>query len=174
MRGNRFSTDILPALFTALAGIATLAAILLARDQLPLDRSVARVLGLFILYLGMALFAWAALHLRGAVGGFVAPRSPDLVVTGPYNHVRHPIYLGTTIAMLGAAITTRSILGLAATLLVFLPVEIHRARLEERALHERFGEVWQSYAARTGFFLPRLSRTTPPADRPRPPAADDR
>jgi protein-S-isoprenylcysteine O-methyltransferase Ste14 len=66
------------------------------------------------------------------------------------------------IALIGAAIVSRSIVGLASTSLVFLPVEIHRARLEERALADAFPELWREYASRTGFFLPRLRRHAGP------------
>lgn len=79
-----------------------------------------------------------------------------LVVTGPFQFVRHPTYLAMVIAKVGSSFVTRSIVGLALSLFVFLPAEVHRARLEERALEEKFGETWRDYASRTGFFLPRF------------------
>lgn len=161
---SRFRTDIVPAAMTLVAGIATLAAVLLARDQIPMARGVARGLGFVVLYLGMALFGWAALHLKEGIGGLVTSNLEKLVVTGPFRFVRHPTYFGTTVAMLGASVVTRSALGLALSLLLFLPVEVHRARLEERALAEKFGEAWHAYASRTGFFLPRLRKGEPVAE----------
>jgi protein-S-isoprenylcysteine O-methyltransferase Ste14 len=68
--------------------------------------------------------------------------------------VRHPVYLGMTIALLGAAISLRSWPGMVAVLLLFLPSEIYRAWLEERALSAKFGGEWLKYAARTSFILP--------------------
>jgi protein-S-isoprenylcysteine O-methyltransferase Ste14 len=156
MSVRRLRNDVIPALLTAVAGITTIGVILLTRGGLPVTRGVALAAGLPVLYLGMALFAWAARHLRAGVVGFVTPRAPTLVVTGPYRYVRHPVYAGTTVAMLGASLAARSLVGLLLTAVLFLPVEIHRARLEDRALHERFGVTWQTYPARTGFFLPHL------------------
>lgn len=119
---------------------------------------MAQGVGFPVLYLGMALFVWAALHLRGGVGGLVAPRLEKLVVKGPFRFIRHPIYGGIMIAMVGANIVTRSPFGLTMSVLLFLPVEIHRARLEERLLRDKFGEVWQAYASHTGFILSRVRR----------------
>lgn len=158
MTNSRLKIDIVSAALTLVAGIVTLATVLLARDQLPISRGVARGVGFVVLYLGMALFGWAALHLKEGIGGLVTPNLEKLVVTGPFRFVRHPTYCGTTVAMVGAGLVTRSALGLTLSLLLFLPVEVHRARLEERALGEKFGEAWQAYASRTGFFLPRLRK----------------
>jgi protein-S-isoprenylcysteine O-methyltransferase Ste14 len=141
---------------TVVAGVATVAAALLFRDQLPISRSVAYILGFSILYGGMGLFLWAGVHLRGAIAGGVTPRLDRLVTRGPFRMVRHPVYVGMVIAMVGASIVTRSAVGLLLAFVVFLPLEIHRARLEEQALEERFGSEWREYAARTGPFIPRI------------------
>ena len=70
--------------------------------------------------------------------------------------VRHPVYAGMAIAACGIPVSTRSWLGLLTVFLLFLPALVYRARLEEEALQERFGAVWEEYVLRTGFFLPRL------------------
>jgi protein-S-isoprenylcysteine O-methyltransferase Ste14 len=148
---------------TALAGVATLAVSILFADSIPVSKHAARLVGLLVLYLGMALFAWAAFHLKDGIHGLVEPRSDvDVVNTGPYSVIRHPIYVAMFIALIGAAIVSRSIVGIASTLLVFLPAEIHRARLEERALADAFPELWKEHASRTGFFLPRPRRHAGP------------
>jgi len=41
--------------------------------------------------------------------------------------------------------------------LFFLPSEVYRAKLEERALESRFRDEWDQYKSRTGFMLPVLS-----------------
>jgi len=157
MRNSRFKTELVPAALTGGAGVATLAAALLFRDQVPISKGAARVIGFTVLYLGMALFLWAVFHLKGAIRGLVIPRLHKLVVTGPFRLIRHPTYLSMMIALVGASIVTRSIIGLAVSALLFLPVEIHRARLEEQALAEKFGEKWREYASHTGFFVPRFA-----------------
>lgn len=77
-----------------------------------------------------------------------------LIKTGPYRFVRHPVYLGMTIALTGIPVAMRSCYGLIGVFLLFLPSEIYRAKLEEKALKGKFGSEWEAYAARTGFMLP--------------------
>ncbi len=151
---DRLKDELLPAALTVVAGLVTLAASFLFRDQLLIPKDAARLVGLAVLYVGMALFLWAALHLKEAIGGLVAPRRDRLVVSGPYRYVRHPAYVAMLIAMIGAAVVLRSLVGLLVSFLVFLPAEIHRARLEEQALEHAFPESWRTYASHTGFFLP--------------------
>lgn len=158
MTWRGFRAEVLPAAVTGAAGAATLTVILVFRNRLPIPRAEARLVGFIVLYSGIGLVIWAAVHLKGAIRGLVSPRLEGLVVTGPYGLVRHPVYLGTTVAMIGAAVVARSSWGLLGAVVVFLPAEAHRARLEDRALAERFGDAWREYAARVGFFLPRLGR----------------
>jgi protein-S-isoprenylcysteine O-methyltransferase Ste14 len=143
---------------TGAAGIAAVATALFFKNQIPLSNSVARALGFSILYGGMAVFVWAAVHLRGAIAGGVAPQLDELVVTGPFRFVRHPVYVAMTIAMIGASLVTQSAAGLLVVVVLFFPAEIHRARLEDRALEEKYGSAWREYAARTGFFVPWIGR----------------
>ncbi len=81
-----------------------------------------------------------------------------LVTNGPYRFVRHPVYLGLTVAILGIPVSLESWAGLVAVFVLFLPTEIYRARLEDRALALKFGEEWESYAKKTGFILPFLGK----------------
>jgi len=78
-----------------------------------------------------------------------------LETTGLYARVRHPGYLGTTLAALGGALTFGSALGLlpVAVLLLLLG---RRVRREEAMLAEQFGESWRAYRARSGALWPRF------------------
>jgi protein-S-isoprenylcysteine O-methyltransferase Ste14 len=78
-----------------------------------------------------------------------------LETTGLYARVRHPGYLGTTLAALGGALTFGSALGLVpvAALLLLLG---GRMRREEAMLAEQFGEGWRAYRARSGALWPRF------------------
>ena len=119
---------------------------------------VSRVAGMGLVVLGLAGVFWSTLVARDAVLGEIEPRSEKLIQRGPFALVRHPMYLGFTIALSGIALSSRSWPGLICVLLLFVPSAILRARMEERALAARFGEEWQRYAAGVPFLLPGLRR----------------
>lgn len=100
-----------------------------------------------LLIAGLALVAWAALWLR--IRGHGLPVSalppPRLVVDGPYGLLRHPMYLGYNIALVGLALVLPS----PGLLIVggpgFLFCWIVYALVEERGLRRRFGSDYRAY-----------------------------
>jgi protein-S-isoprenylcysteine O-methyltransferase Ste14 len=67
-----------------------------------------------------------------------------LIRTGPYAHVRHPIYTGILLAMVGSAIAMdepRAILAVAVMFVSFL----RKLSKEEEWLTEEFGEEYLKY-----------------------------
>lgn len=147
----------LPAILDSVTALGVLIISFLV-DSLPVPKETARIGGSVILCAGALLMVWAAVYNKGAVLGEVRPQLDLLVRNGPYRFVRHPLYLGKTIALLGAAIILRSWPGLLAVFLLFLPSEIYRARVEEEALARKFGSEWENYAAQTPFFVPFIGR----------------
>lgn len=139
--------------FSALSAVFAVCASTNAR--LPLPAGPARGAGLLLMIAGVGLSAWAVAHLRLHVLGLAEPRRPSLLTSGPYGLVRHPIYLGFAVAMLGVVLWYTSLMGLATYLLVFIPSEIYRARGEERALARKFGDQWTEYTRRTGILFPK-------------------
>lgn len=146
----------LSALFHALSGAAGLIASFYTRGQLNIPEEPTKTVGYSFFGLGFLLFAYTAFYLREAFRGNVAPVTDHLIVDGPYRAVRHPLYLAMLIMCIGLALGLRSIWGLAITLCLFFPSGIVRARLEEKALHEKFGEAWEDYANGTDFMIPLL------------------
>lgn len=144
------------ALLHALSGAAALIASLYTQTDILASVSLIKPLGLAIFAVGMLLFSVAVAYLRRAFFGDVEPVTDRLVTTGPYRMVRHPLYLGMFVATTGLAIAFRSLWGMLITLAVFVPVGLYRARLEERALVQRFGANWELYVQRTFFILPPL------------------
>jgi len=116
--------------------------------------ATATILGLLLFVLGFAIFAWAVAYLRTASLGVVAPVTEELAMVGAYRLVRHPQYLGIVVALVGLTVALRSLWALAATLVLFVPVSICRAKLEERAVARRFGALWDDYVSRTKFLIP--------------------
>ncbi|HEX9107237.1 MAG TPA: isoprenylcysteine carboxylmethyltransferase family protein, partial [Longimicrobiales bacterium] len=81
-------------------------------------------------------------------------RDQSLVQRGAYALVRHPLYASITWMFVGAALIYRNAVLLGATLLVFLPAMVRRARQEERLLEQRFPE-YHGYRRRVGMLFPR-------------------
>jgi protein-S-isoprenylcysteine O-methyltransferase Ste14 len=101
----------------------------------------------------MLLFAVAVATCGRAFLGEVEPVTDRLVTGGPYRLVRHPVYLGMLVTTLGIALALGSIWGLLLVAFAFLPMTLWRVRLEEAALAQRFGRVWEAYAAGTTYAI---------------------
>lgn len=102
--------------------------------------------GLPLAALGLALRAWAAGHLA---------KNERLATSGPYAHLRNPLYLGTLTVAAGLALASWNwLLGalFAAVFgLIYLPV----IELEEQHLRKLFPE-YEAYASRVPLLWPRL------------------
>jgi protein-S-isoprenylcysteine O-methyltransferase Ste14 len=79
-------------------------------------------------------------------------KEPELVTSGPYHRVRHPIYSGILLAMLGTSLAT-NIYWLIAFGVVGLYF-IYSARVEERLLSTSFPTTYPSYRAKTKMLVP--------------------
>ena len=102
---------------------------------------------------GIGLVIWARSYLARTGGSSISTKqTPELVTTGPYGLVRHPVYSGMLLAMLGSVVG-QSIFWLF-PLVVYGPGFIASARREERLLIERFPERYRAYMTRTGMLLP--------------------
>jgi len=126
----------------------------------PSVESVLAVLGLLLYLGGLALTLWARRTLGENWGISTSlevklRKEHQLVQTGPYAQVRHPMYLGWWIAMVG--LTLLYPVWAVFLMLVFSLISFSlRARREEAALAERFGPAWAAYKSRTKFLIPFL------------------
>ncbi len=135
-----------------IAYLACAAAVLPAALQAPTVSAAPElvVAGELVALLGCAWMLVAALALGRCFG--VLPEARGLVTHGPYQLVRHPLYLGEFAAMGGLLIASPSGRNLAAGA-VFAVAQATRMRLEERALEREFPE-YGDYAAGTPRILP--------------------
>lgn len=107
--------------------------------------------------LGIGLALWARVHLGRNWGMPMSTKeSPELVTTGPYAFVRHPIYTGILLAMLGSALGENAFWVL--PLVAFGAYFVYSARREEELMTERFPEQYPAYMQRTNMLLPRIFR----------------
>ena len=144
-----------------IAYLACAAAILPAVLQTPSEHAAAGVVlaGEVIALLGVGWALVSALALGRCFG--VLPEARGLVTHGPYELVRHPLYLGEYTAMAGLLIASPSARNLAAGA-VFAGAQLVRMRLEERALVREFPE-YAAYASRTPRVIPSPRRLAEPA-----------
>jgi protein-S-isoprenylcysteine O-methyltransferase Ste14 len=106
---------------------------------------------------GIAVAFWARWHLGTNWSGVVTLKQDhELIRTGPYRTIRHPIYTGILLALLGTAITFGEVRALFAVAIVWSSFYI-KARREELFLSQEFGPSFAEHKQRTGMFLPRFS-----------------
>jgi protein-S-isoprenylcysteine O-methyltransferase Ste14 len=106
---------------------------------------------------GVAIAIWARWHLGSNWSGVVTLKEGhELIRTGPYRAIRHPIYTGMLLGLLGTAVTIGEVRGLLAVALGWLSFYF-KARREESFLTEEFGSAFVEHRRHTGMFLPRLS-----------------
>jgi protein-S-isoprenylcysteine O-methyltransferase Ste14 len=124
----------------------------------PITSQVLIWIGLAFFVAGALLVVWAR-HTLGKMWGISTSREvkllPDhqLVKDGPYSVIRHPMYFGWWIAVVGTILIYRT--WILILLFVFsVVVFARRARLEEKVLAARFGQEWEAYAAATRSLVP--------------------
>ena len=112
--------------------------------------------GAAITVVGLALTVWARQGLGANWSATVAVKQDhELVLTGPYRYVRHPIYSGLLLAFVGAALARGDWRGMLAVPIAGLALR-RKWRLEERFMVETFGAAYSDYAARTPPVIPRI------------------
>jgi protein-S-isoprenylcysteine O-methyltransferase Ste14 len=77
----------------------------------------------------------------------------ELIVTGPYAMVRHPIYTGILAGFLGMAIAICQVRGFIVFILIFLVFWI-KFRMEEQWMRSHFGETYAAYVHQTAALVP--------------------
>ena len=113
--------------------------------------------GVALCLLGFGLAISARWHLGRNWGMPMARKEqPELVTSGPYAFIRHPIYTGLILAMLGSAMGVSVFYAL--PLVLVCAYFIYSARGEEAVMLQLFPDQYAAYMARTGMLAPRLFR----------------
>ena len=145
--------------------IFLIAIVLLSTTRIPLPWLYLHLwpAGLWPFWLGVALTLAGllfAVWARGYLGtnwsrSVTIKQGHELITTGPYAMVRHPIYTGILTGLLGTAIALSQVRGFVAAVLFFLTFWI-KLRLEEQWMRSQFGEAYATYAHQTAALVPYL------------------
>src|SRR5580700_11173358 len=105
---------------------------------------------------GLLFAVWARVHLgRNWSRSVTIKQGHELITTGPYAVVRHPIYTGILTGLLGSAIALSQVRGLIAFVLFFVAFWI-KLRMEEQWMRSQSGEAYATYAHQTAALVPYL------------------
>jgi protein-S-isoprenylcysteine O-methyltransferase Ste14 len=144
---------------TRLTGVnvvgVVLITVVLRGGNLAVHNVILAAIGALLFACGIALAVWARLHLGRNWGMPMTERAePELVTSGPYRFVRHPIYSGLLTAMLGTALVN-NLLGLI-VVAVLAAYFYYCGIVEERNLAATFPEAYPEYRSRTKMLIPLL------------------
>jgi len=123
------------------------------------------LIGGLLLLAGLGLLGWTVSLFFRYGRGTLAPWDPprQLIITGPYAHVRHPMVSGVTLALIGQVVVLAAPTVLAWLALFVMFNALYLPLVEEPRLARRFGDDWRAYANEVPRWLPRL---TPLSDDP--------
>ena len=109
-----------------------------------------------VLVAGLVFSIWARVHIGRNWSGIVTLKQDhELIQSGPYRLVRHPIYTGLLLGFIGTAIARDEWRGWLAVLMV-LAALWRKLRLEERWLTEQFGDAYRQYRSEVAALIPYL------------------
>jgi len=128
----------------------------------PISLPTSYLLDLFACSLTVASiwFILAAVRLLGKqwnVRAIVVERH-QLITSGPYAVVRHPIYTGMFGLMLATGVANSTWYSLLLAIGFALPGTLMRIQQEETLLHETFGVQFETYQKSVPALFPRLRR----------------
>lgn len=110
-------------------------------------------LGFVIFLLGYALTLWARVSLGKNWGmPMTIKEKPELVISGPYAYIRHPIYSGMILAMLGTSLAVNGYLIIPLIIVSFY--FIFSSRIEERNMLQLFPKDYEKYRKKTNALIP--------------------
>lgn len=140
---------VMPRFCAFVGGYLGVGVVLLPRQDLSVAWSL---VSLFLILGGVGYATFAVFHLGRSFS--VMAEARRLVIDGPYASIRHPLYLGEAVSMLGLMLQFFSPLAIL-IVSVQLAFQLARMRNEERVLSGMFPE-YAAYAARTACLVPGL------------------
>ncbi|MBN1232011.1 MAG: isoprenylcysteine carboxylmethyltransferase family protein [Candidatus Coatesbacteria bacterium] len=115
------------------------------------------VIGLILFAAGSYIHIKAAMILKPSYSDYIVIfKDQNLISSGLYNRIRHPMYSGLSIMLLGTCLTFESILGLILLIVLFIPGLIYRIKVEEKILAGHFNNKYLEYKKQTKMLLDNL------------------
>lgn len=129
---------------------------ILAASLLPESRTLAWI-GAAVTWAGILFAVWSRHHIGKYWSATVSLKADhQLIRSGPYARIRHPIYTGIILALAGSALATNTY-GALLAVAIYVVGFWFKARKEEALLAGEFGAAYEDLRRHTGFFLPRLT-----------------
>lgn len=111
------------------------------------------IIGVLLCALGVAFAIWARAHLGSNWNNRPSiQENHELVTSGPYALVRHPIYTGILFAIIGSALTGQA--AWLIVLVIFVAEFIRRVYAEEKLMLKEFPDQYPAYQKRTKALIP--------------------
>lgn len=123
------------------------------QNRVATNNELILTVGLIVFLLGLFLAIWARIYLGKNWGmPMTQKQDPELVTSGPYSYVRHPIYSGILLAMLGSALAS-SIFWL--TIFAISGIYfIYSASVEEKLMTKQFPKAYPTYKTKSKMLIP--------------------
>jgi protein-S-isoprenylcysteine O-methyltransferase Ste14 len=103
---------------------------------------------------GLCFSVWARRYLgKNWSQAVTIKENHKLITKGPYSLARHPIYTGLLFGFVGTTIALGEWRGVISVAVVFV-VLLHKLKLEEKWLHEQFGESYEIYCQKVSALVP--------------------
>jgi len=110
--------------------------------------------GLVLTIVGIAFALWARFYLgRNWSGRVTVKEDHELIRSGPYAIVRHPIYTGFLVALTGTVIAIGEIRAILALFIVGIGLHF-KSKTEEQFMSEKFGEQYAIYRREVKSLIP--------------------
>lgn len=120
--------------------------------------STLRIIVCLLIALFACVISWTAVSALGKQWRFDAALGSehDLVESGPYAFVRHPIYASMLLMLVATGLMMSNWIGLLIALVLYIVGTEIRVHVEERLLSSRFGDQFERYRRRVSAYLPGL------------------
>ena len=123
------------------------------QNHLATHNELVLTAGFVIFLLGLFTAIWARVHLGKNWGMPMSTKqNPELVTSGPYHYIRHPIYTGILLAMVGSSLASSfiwlTIFAIAGIYFVYSAIQ------EEKIMTKQFPKVYPSYKSKTKMLIP--------------------